>query len=74
MKLLLLLYHASFCYFFLLDCDGKGNEKISETSKYLMENSLVIKNILLFLQERHYFFHEFQFNLLSLYSKSKTYG
>ena len=36
MKLRFLLYRTSFCYFFLLDCDGKGNEKISETSKYLM--------------------------------------
>ena len=36
MKLRFLLCRASFCYFFLLDCKGKGNEKISEMSKYLM--------------------------------------
>ena len=51
MKLRLLLYHASFCHFFLLDCEGKGNEKISETSKYLMR-------FLPFLFNFYYFFKE----------------
>ena len=59
MKLRLFLYHASFCHFFLLDCEGKGNEKISETSKYLKENSLVTKNILLICKKGIIFFTSF---------------
>ena len=53
MKLRLLLYHASFCHFFLLDCEGKGNEKISETSKYLMRFLSFLFNFYYFLKKRH---------------------